>query len=64
MSQWRVPWLEFILSFDFSCLLLESFNYCKTDVKDASDAEGNSNIQTDDINKKFFPRSNSSKIDV
>ena len=64
MSQWRVPWLEFILSFDFSCLLLEGSNYCKTDVKDASDAEGNSNIQTDDINKKFFPRSNSSKIDV
>ena len=63
MSQWRVPWLELSVLFDLSYLLLEGSNYCKSDVKDASDAERSSPIQTDDTNKKSLPRSNASKID-
>ena len=45
-------------------LLLEGAYYCKSDVKDASDAERSSPILTDDTNTKSFPRSNSSKIDA
>ena len=35
-----------------------------SEVKDASDAERSSPIQTDDINKKSFPSSNATTIDA